>query len=73
MMSRLGRGRAVREIFAASGAQDANLMQKAFYNGYYKYHGAKVQHVYKQMGWCIVSHAQYATMMLLFLVLWQCF
>jgi len=49
-MSRPGKGRAVREICAASGAQDVNLMQRAFYNGHYKYHGAKVQHVLQADG-----------------------
>ncbi len=44
-MSHPGRGRAVRQICQAAGCGDVNLMQRAFYNGHYKYHGGKVQHV----------------------------
>jgi len=44
-MSQPGRGRAVREICEASGAQDVNLMQRA-----YKYHGGKVQQVLQADG-----------------------
>jgi hypothetical protein len=49
-MSCPGRGRAVREICLALGAADVNLMQRAFYNGHYKYHGGKVQHVLQADG-----------------------
>jgi hypothetical protein len=49
-MSRPGRGRAVRDICEASGAQDVNLMQRVFYNGHYKYHEGKVQHVLQADG-----------------------
>ena len=49
-MSCPGRGRAVREICEATGVQDVNLMQQAFYNGHYKFHGGKVQHVLQADG-----------------------
>jgi hypothetical protein len=49
-MSRPGNGRCVREICAAAGTPDVNLMQRAFYNGHYKYHGGKVQHVLQADG-----------------------
>jgi hypothetical protein len=48
-MSCPGRGRAVREICEATGVQDVNLMQQAFYNGHYK-NGGKVQHVLQADG-----------------------
>jgi hypothetical protein len=49
-MSHPGRGRAVRDICEAAGVQDVNLMQRAFYNGHYKFHGGKVQHVLQADG-----------------------
>jgi hypothetical protein len=49
-MCRPGRGRAVRQICEAAGCGDVNLMQRAFYNGHYKYHGGKVQHVLQADG-----------------------
>jgi hypothetical protein len=49
-MSRPGKGQAVRELCAASGTDDFNLMQHAYYNGHYKYHWAKVQHVFQADG-----------------------
>jgi hypothetical protein len=49
-MSRPGRGRTVRDICAAAGCGDINLMQRAYYNGHYKYHGGKVQHVLQADG-----------------------
>lgn len=49
-MSRPGRGRSVRDICAAAGCGDINLMQRAYYNGHYKYHGGKVQHVLQADG-----------------------
>jgi len=49
-MSRPGKGQAVRELCAAAGTVDYNLMQRAYYNGHYKYHGAKVQHVLQADG-----------------------
>jgi hypothetical protein len=49
-MSRPGRGTAVQQICQAAGCGDVNLMQQAFYNGQYKYHGAKVQHVVQADG-----------------------
>jgi hypothetical protein len=49
-MSRPGRGRAVRQICEAAGCGDVNLMQRAYYNGHYKYHGGKVQHVVQADG-----------------------
>ncbi len=38
-------GETVRQICEAAGCGDINLMQRAYYNRHYKYHGAKVQHV----------------------------
>jgi len=49
-MSQLNKGQAVRELCAAAGTDDFNLMQHAYYNGHYKYHGAKVQHVLQADG-----------------------
>ncbi len=49
-ISRPGRGRAVQDICAAAGNADINLMPRAFYNGHYKYHGGKVQHVLQADG-----------------------
>lgn len=49
-LSRPGKGRAVQELCAAAGTDDLNLMQRAYYNGHYKYHGAKVQHVLQADG-----------------------
>lgn len=49
-MTRPGRGTAVQQICQAAGCGDVNLMQRAFYNGHYKYHGAKVQHVVQADG-----------------------
>jgi hypothetical protein len=49
-MSRPGRGETVRQICEAAGCGDINLMQRAYYNGHYKYHGAKVQHVLQAGG-----------------------
>jgi hypothetical protein len=40
----------VREICEAAGCGDVNLMQRAYYNGHYKYHGGKVQHVLQADG-----------------------
>jgi hypothetical protein len=40
----------VRELCAAAGTDDLNLMQHAYYNGHCKYHGAKVQHVLQANG-----------------------
>jgi hypothetical protein len=45
-----GRGRAVKDICLAAGCADVNLMQQAFYNGHYRYHSAKVQHVLQADG-----------------------
>ena len=47
---RPGKGRAIQELCAAAGMDDLNLMQRAYYNGHYKYHGAKVQHVLQADG-----------------------
>jgi hypothetical protein len=49
-LARPGRGRAVKDICLAAGCADVNLMQRAFYNGHYRYHGAKVQHVLQADG-----------------------
>jgi len=49
-MSCPGRGQAVRQICEAAGVGDVNLMQRAFYNGHYKYHGGTVQHVLQADG-----------------------
>ena len=49
-MSRPGRGQAVIQICEATGCGDVNLMQRACYNGHYKYHGRKVQHVVQADG-----------------------
>jgi hypothetical protein len=48
-ISRPGRGQAVRKICEAAGVRDVNLMQRAFYNGHYKY-GGKVQHMVQADG-----------------------
>jgi hypothetical protein len=39
-----------RNSCQAAGCGDVNLMQRAFYNGHYKYHGTKVQHVVQADG-----------------------
>ena len=49
-MSRPGKGQAVRQICEYAGCGDINLMQRAYYNGHYKYHGGKVQHVLQADG-----------------------
>jgi len=49
-LSQPGRGRAVQEIWEALGDQDVKLMQRTFYNGHYKYHGGKIQHVLQAYG-----------------------
>ena len=41
-MSQPGKGQAVRELRATAGTDAYNLMQCAYYNGHYKYHGAMV-------------------------------
>jgi hypothetical protein len=43
--SRAGKGKGVAALLAAAGTQDLNLMQKMYYNGHNKAHGAKVQHL----------------------------
>ncbi len=40
----------MRQICEAAGCGDINLMQHAYYNGHYKYHGAKVEHVLQADG-----------------------
>ncbi len=45
-----GRSRAVQEICLAAGVTDVNLMQRAYCNGHYKYHGGKIQHVLQADG-----------------------
>jgi hypothetical protein len=49
-MPQSGRGRSVRDICAAAGCGHLNLMQHAYYNGHYKYHGGKLQHVLQADG-----------------------
>ncbi len=49
-LSRYGKGIAIQELCAATGKYDLNLMQRAYYNGHYKYHGANVQHVLQTDG-----------------------
>ncbi len=49
-ISRPSRGKAVQDICAAAGNADINLMQRALYNGHYKSHGGKVQHVLQADG-----------------------
>jgi hypothetical protein len=44
-MSQLNKGQAVRELYAATG-----MIQHAYYNGHYKYHGTKVQNVLQADG-----------------------
>ena len=39
-MSRPGKGEAARMITEMAGAEDVNLVQKAYYNGHYGFHGA---------------------------------
>ncbi len=40
----------MRQICEAAGCGNINLLQHAYYNGHYKYHGAKVQHVLQADG-----------------------
>ena len=44
-LSKPGKGRATQAFAEAATANDVNLVQQAFYNGHYGFHGAKVQHV----------------------------
>ncbi len=40
----------VQALLAMAGTQDLDLMQQMFYNGHYKAHGAKVQHLLQADG-----------------------
>ena len=44
-MAHPGKGQAATNIGDAAGVNDVNLVQRAYYNGHYRFHGAKVQHV----------------------------
>ena len=44
-MSRPGTGQAAKHFARVAGVNDVNLVQRAYYNGHYRFHGAKVQHV----------------------------
>ena len=44
-LSRPGKGAGARVIAQIAGTTDINLVQKAYYNGHYGFHGAKIQHV----------------------------
>ncbi len=62
-MSHPGKGQAVRELCTAAGTDDFNLMQHAYYNGHYKYHRAKVQHVLQADGMVYCLRVQSGIMM----------
>ena len=49
-MNRPGKGEANRLIAQLANATDVNLVQKAYYNGHYGFHGAKVQHMVQADG-----------------------
>ncbi len=44
-MAHPGKGQAATNIADAAGVNDVKLVQRAYYNGHYQFHGAKVQHV----------------------------
>ncbi len=54
-MSQPSRRQAVRELYDSAGTNDFNLMQHAYYNGHYKYHGANIQHVFQADGMVHIS------------------
>lgn len=41
-MAHPGKGQAATNIADAAGVNDVNLVQRAYYNGHYRFHGAKV-------------------------------
>jgi len=51
-MCRPGTGDAAAALAAVVGANDMNLVQRAYYNGHYGFCGAKVQHVLQADGIC---------------------
>ena len=47
---RPGRGKEARRIIRSIGEEDVNLMQKAYYNGHYGFHGVKMQQMLQADG-----------------------
>jgi len=51
-LSRPGHGDAAAALVRATGGDDINLVQQAYYNGHYGFAGDKVQHVLQADGMC---------------------
>ncbi len=51
-MAKPGRGDAANALIRASGGDDVNLVQQAYYNGHYGFLGANVQHVLQADDMC---------------------